>query len=278
MGYANRPHALGPLPLQSGASLPGAELSWKTHGALAPARDNVIVYPTSYSAHHTDVENLIGPDGVLDPTRWFIVIPDMFANGLSSSPSNSDHYPSLVTTADNVRAQERLLWEVFLASTESLAPTASRWEHNRRAIGRLSFRNRSNAGHCLRQRSHVGSQPGLLAVPASDAGGSAGAYRRRSLLRYPDNVLAGVCAGVCWLGDEPGLVSRQPSSNEHRHRQSRRLPRSPLGARVHASESGGSLRPGRNLDGFRHQRQRTLRGRSRSRITGDPGAHAPHAR
>jgi homoserine O-acetyltransferase/O-succinyltransferase len=106
-------HALGPLPLQSGASLPGAELSWKTHGALAPARDNVIVYPTSYSAHHTDVENLIGPDGVLDPTRWFIVIPDMFANGLSSSPSNSDHYPSLVTTADNVRAQERLLREVF---------------------------------------------------------------------------------------------------------------------------------------------------------------------
>ena len=54
-------HALGTLPLQSGASLPGAELSWKTHGALAPARDNVIVYPTSYSAQHTDLEWLIGP-------------------------------------------------------------------------------------------------------------------------------------------------------------------------------------------------------------------------
>jgi hypothetical protein len=25
----------------------------------------------------------------------------------------------------------------------------------------------------------------------------------------PDIVLAGVCAGVCWLGDEPGLVSRR---------------------------------------------------------------------
>jgi homoserine O-acetyltransferase/O-succinyltransferase len=70
-------HALGTLPLQSGESLPGAELSWKTYGTLAPARDNVIVYPTSYSAHHTDLEQLIGPDGVLDPTRWFIVIPDM---------------------------------------------------------------------------------------------------------------------------------------------------------------------------------------------------------
>jgi len=52
-------HALGPLSLQSGATLPAAELSWKTYGALAPARDNVIVYPTSYSAHHTDLESLI---------------------------------------------------------------------------------------------------------------------------------------------------------------------------------------------------------------------------
>jgi homoserine O-acetyltransferase len=50
---------------------------------------------------------------VLDPTRWFIVIPDMFANGLSSSPSNNDQYPSLVTTADNVRAQQRFLREAF---------------------------------------------------------------------------------------------------------------------------------------------------------------------
>jgi homoserine O-acetyltransferase len=106
-------HALGTLPLQSGATLPGAELSWKTYGTLAPARDNVIVYPTSYTAHHTDLEPLIGADGVLDPTRWFIVIPDMFANGLSSSPSNNDQYSSLVTTADNVRGQQRFLREVF---------------------------------------------------------------------------------------------------------------------------------------------------------------------
>jgi homoserine O-acetyltransferase/O-succinyltransferase len=106
-------YALGNLSLQSGAVLPGAELSWKTYGTLAPAKDNVIVYPTSYSAHHTDLEALIGPDGVLDPTRWFIVIPDMFANGLSSSPSNTDQYPSLVTTVDNVRAQQRFLGQVF---------------------------------------------------------------------------------------------------------------------------------------------------------------------
>ena len=53
------------------------------------------------------------PDGVLDPTRWFIVIPDMFGNGLSSSPSTVADYPALVTTADNVHAQRRLLRDAF---------------------------------------------------------------------------------------------------------------------------------------------------------------------
>jgi len=105
--------ALGALDLQSGETLRNSELSWKSFGTLAPAGDNVIVYPTSYSAHHTDLEWLIGPDGVLDPTRWFIVIPDMFGNGLSSSPSTVAYYPALVTTADNVHAQRRLLRDAF---------------------------------------------------------------------------------------------------------------------------------------------------------------------
>ena len=102
-------YELGDLPLQSGAVLPGAVLSWKTHGRLSPARDNVVLYPTSYSARHPDLEWLIAPDGVLDPERWFIVIPDMFGNGLSSSPSNNPAWPDLVTAHDNVRAQRRLL-------------------------------------------------------------------------------------------------------------------------------------------------------------------------
>jgi homoserine O-acetyltransferase/O-succinyltransferase len=88
-------------------------LSWKAHGTLSPKRNNVIVYPTSYSAQHPDLEWLIGPDGVLDPTRWFIVIADMFGNGLSSSPSNTADYPSLVTILDNVQTQRRALREVF---------------------------------------------------------------------------------------------------------------------------------------------------------------------
>ncbi|HVZ08559.1 alpha/beta fold hydrolase [Rhodopila sp.] len=105
--------ALGDLTLQSGARLTDAHLSWKAHGTLSPARDNVIVYPTSYSARHPELEWLIGPDKVLDPTRWFIVIPDMFGNGLSSSPADRDDYPTLVTIHDNVRAQRTALESLF---------------------------------------------------------------------------------------------------------------------------------------------------------------------
>ena len=104
---------LGDVMLDSGAVLKGASLSWKTYGTLSASRDNVIVFPTSYSAQHMDQEWLIAPDGILDPTRWFIVIPDMFGNGLSSSPSTTPDYPAVVTTADNVRAQCRLLTDVF---------------------------------------------------------------------------------------------------------------------------------------------------------------------
>ena len=104
---------LGDLAVEAGGTIRGARIAWKTYGRLAPARDNVVVYPTSYSATHDDQEWLVTPDGILDPSRWFVVTPDMFGNGLSSSPSTTDDYPALVTVADNVRAQARVLREQF---------------------------------------------------------------------------------------------------------------------------------------------------------------------
>jgi homoserine O-acetyltransferase len=105
------------LNLQSGVVLPNATIRWKTHGTLSKLRDNVIVYPTSYSAAAVDLEWLIGPEGIFDPARWFIIIPNMFGNGVSSSPSNTPDYPDLVTTYDNVQAQRRLLFEQFSIET-----------------------------------------------------------------------------------------------------------------------------------------------------------------
>ncbi|MDG4647838.1 alpha/beta fold hydrolase [Roseibacterium sp. SDUM158017] len=104
--------------LQRGITLPRAAIAYKTYGRLADDRSNVILYPTSYGAQHGDTEWLIGPGRVLDPDRWFIVIPNMFGNGLSTSPSNigapfeRDRAP-VFTHWDNVHAQRRLLQEVF---------------------------------------------------------------------------------------------------------------------------------------------------------------------
>lgn len=104
---------LGDLEVERGGVIRDAKLSWQAHGTLSPSRDNVIVYPCSYTATHDDLAWLIGPDQILDPTRWFVVIPDMFSNGLSSSAVDSAQYPAVVTMADNVHAQRRLLAEHF---------------------------------------------------------------------------------------------------------------------------------------------------------------------
>ncbi|WP_404788874.1 alpha/beta fold hydrolase [Altericista sp. CCNU0014] len=104
--------------LQCGAVLPEAQLVYQTYGELKGDRSNVILYPTSYGAQHADIDWSIRPDGILDPTRWFIVIPNMFGNGLSSSPSNCEdcglaEQGFWFTHLDNVRAQEQLLRETF---------------------------------------------------------------------------------------------------------------------------------------------------------------------
>ncbi len=105
--------ALGDMAVEKGGVIKDARIVWQSHGTLNAAKDNVIVYPCSYSAQHGDMAWLIGPDGILDPTRWFIVIPDMFSNGLSSGAADDRDYPAIVTSRDNVTAQMRLLREVF---------------------------------------------------------------------------------------------------------------------------------------------------------------------
>ena len=109
---------LGEFPLHCGRVLPTLRLGYQTYGELNRDRSNVILYPTSYGAHHGDLDWLIGGDGILDPSQWFIIIPTQLGNGLSSSPSNEPGW-GLAETGhwfsqwDNVRAQECLLRQVF---------------------------------------------------------------------------------------------------------------------------------------------------------------------
>jgi len=78
---------------------------------LSPARDNAILFPHMYSGTPASLDEWIAPERALDPTRWFVVCPGQFGNGVSSSPSNtSGEFPAL-TIGDDVAAQHRLLAE-----------------------------------------------------------------------------------------------------------------------------------------------------------------------
>ena len=109
---------LGDVLLQHGATLRNTKLAYKTYGKLNADRSNVIFYPTWYSGQHYDNEWLIGPGMALDPEKYFIIVPNMLGNGLSSSPSNTPEpynqarFPN-ITLYDNVTLQHRLVTEKF---------------------------------------------------------------------------------------------------------------------------------------------------------------------
>jgi homoserine O-acetyltransferase len=83
-------------------------LAYQTHGTLNAAGDNGVLIPTYYTGTSASYHRLIGPGRALDPAHWFIVIPNMFGNGASASPSNDPDF-SNATIADNVTAQHELL-------------------------------------------------------------------------------------------------------------------------------------------------------------------------
>lgn len=109
---------LGDVTLQIGVTLPGAFLAYKTYGRLNEKKDNVIVYPTAFGDTHVQNEWLIGNGMALDPQEYFIIVPNLLGNGLSSSPTNTPppfdraNFPQ-VTIYDNVQFQHRLVTEKF---------------------------------------------------------------------------------------------------------------------------------------------------------------------
>jgi homoserine O-acetyltransferase len=119
-------HEFGEVTLQSGAKLPHARLTFRTHGALNATRTNAILFPTWFGSSHAANDWLIGESMALDPRRWFIVVVDILGNGFSSSPSNTPapfdraRFPE-VTILDNAVLQRRLLAERFGVDRLALA-------------------------------------------------------------------------------------------------------------------------------------------------------------
>ena len=107
---------LGDVTLQSGVTLPDAQLAYRTVGKLNAAGDNAVLVPSYYTGTHRSYAPYYGPGRALDPERHFIILTNLFGNGVSSSPSNTaapfdgPRFP-LVSVYDNVAFQRRLLSE-----------------------------------------------------------------------------------------------------------------------------------------------------------------------
>ncbi len=110
---------LGDVALQHGATLQDAKLAYKTFGELNADKSNAIVYPTWYSGFHWDNEWLIGDGMALDPAKYFIIVPNMLGNGLSTSPSNTP------PPYDKARLPERHLLRPGRAASTSWSPSSS---------------------------------------------------------------------------------------------------------------------------------------------------------
>lgn len=110
-------HDIARYTTQSGVTL-DLKLAYRTFGELSAARDNVIIVPTFYGGRDVDTAYMHAPGRAIDPSRYFVIVPNMFGNGRSSSPSNTpppygcSGFP-VMSLYDNVVCQHRLLTEVF---------------------------------------------------------------------------------------------------------------------------------------------------------------------
>ena len=84
---------LGTCSLASGESILGCRVAYRTFGKLNDDKSNAILFPTWFSGNSEALAQYIGPDKMLDSSKYFVVAVDAFGNGFSSSPSNSQAQP-----------------------------------------------------------------------------------------------------------------------------------------------------------------------------------------
>jgi homoserine O-acetyltransferase len=116
-GWRQRKAAVGDLPLQGGGVIRDCVVGYRTFGRLAPDRRNAVLVLTWASGRSSDLFFQIGPGRLVDSSRYFVVVVDALANGVSSSPSNSSQQPGqtfpVFSVADVVESQYRLVTDVL---------------------------------------------------------------------------------------------------------------------------------------------------------------------
>ena len=120
-GQANAPAvppptiaSLGTCALESGGRIPDCRIAYRVYGRLNANRSNAVLIPTWLLGRSEDWIELLGPTKLVDTTQFFVILVDAFANGNSSSPSNTAGGRAVfrkLTIADMVEAQHRFVVE-----------------------------------------------------------------------------------------------------------------------------------------------------------------------
>ena len=111
---------LGDLKLQSGAVIRDFRLGYRTIGELNAEKSNAVLWPTYLGGHSGQLLQYVGPANVVDTTKYFAILVDSIADGVSTSPSNSRSQPRMqfpqFTIRDMVESEHRLLTEALRIS------------------------------------------------------------------------------------------------------------------------------------------------------------------
>lgn len=108
---------LGQCALEIDAVIEECTIGYRTLGTLNEDRSNAVLFPTWFSGTSEDLLGQVGPDGLVDTSRYYVVLVDALSNGVSSSPSTSTAQPDsafpVVSIPDMVDTQHRLLTETM---------------------------------------------------------------------------------------------------------------------------------------------------------------------
>ena len=105
---------LGRCRLESGTVIQDCRIGYRTAGTLNATRSNAVLVPTWFSGTSGALVGQLGPEGLVDTTRYFAVLVDALGNGVSSSPSTSARPDStfpVFSVRDMMATQHRLLTE-----------------------------------------------------------------------------------------------------------------------------------------------------------------------
>jgi homoserine O-acetyltransferase len=109
--------SIGDLSLESGETLEDVRVGYRTYGALAGDRSNVLVVSTWFGGTSEALSGWIGEGNLFDTARFHVIAFDALANGVSTSPSNSTTQKGApfprITIRDMVRSQHAALTRVL---------------------------------------------------------------------------------------------------------------------------------------------------------------------